>query len=129
LKSAVAISPSLRSAIASFVWVGVSLAFVHLYLDTDRPRFLDLHAFLAIAALATFALAATTWFGTSARLRWLSLAAAVLASVIALALVATRVAHETGVAVFLGGAVIVVLSINTRGTRGEGKSDIESEGP
>lgn len=98
MKTAMARRPILRRLLLSLAWLGVSLAFAHLSLDSTRPRSVDVHGWLAAAAAVALVLAAASCLGHGPRLRVVSGVAAMLTTLVALGLVAVGAAHETGMA-------------------------------
>jgi hypothetical protein len=92
-------------------WLVVAAAFAHLAVDSTRPRSIDLQGILTVAAAGAVLLAAITWFGRGQRLRTASAAAGLLTVAVALALIALRAAHETGLALVMGGGLIAFLSL------------------
>jgi len=108
--------PILRSLVVTLAWLGVSIAFVHLFLNATRPRSLAFLGLFAAAAVVALVLAWVSGFGPADRLRPVSGIAAGLTALVALGLIALGAAHETGLGLILGAAVIAVVSMMPAGT-------------
>ena len=106
--------PTFQRVAISAAWMTASLAYLHLAIDSTRPRSIDLHGWLAVAAVVSFLFGAATVTSHHERLRVVSGLAAALTVVVALALIAARAAHETGVALLVAALAIALLSIPTR---------------
>jgi hypothetical protein len=103
--------PSVRRLVVVIAWLAAALAFAHLSLDSTRPRSVDLHGWMAVAAAAAVVLAGAGWFVRRDGMRAVSAVAAVLTSGLALVLVVARAAHETGIALLIVSLFIAVVSL------------------
>ena len=90
--------------VQTLAWLAVAIALLHLILSSTRAPATDLRGWFAIGAFAALLLASLTW-AASDRTRSISAVAGVATSLLALALIAVRAAHETGVVMLLGGAL------------------------
>ena len=129
MKTAMARRPILRRRLLSLAWLGVSLAFAHLFLDSTGPRSVDVHGCLAAAAAVALLLAAASCFGHGPRLGVVSGVAAMLTTLVALGLVAVGAAHETGMTLVVGGAVIAVVSMMPLEPGHEAKARFDGDRP
>lgn len=103
--------PSVRRLVVVISWLATALAFAHLSFDSTRPRSVDLHGWLAVAAVGAVLLAGAACFVRRDGTRIVSAVAAVLTSAIALVLVIGRAAHETGIALLVASLLIAVVSL------------------
>lgn len=107
---------NVRRVSATLAWFAAAAALAHLSLDSTRPRSIDLHGFLAAAAVAAVILGAVSWLDRGIWLRAISGLAGALAVLGAVALIFARAAHETGIALIVAGGVIAVLAVTDPGT-------------
>lgn len=98
-----------RRLLLGGVWLGISLAFLRLFLGSTRPHSVDLHPLLAVAALGSLvaAVAAGTWPRT-ARIHGLA-GLTVMAAAAVLLLAGT--AHETGLVLGGLGALAALVAL------------------
>ncbi len=97
-----------RRLVLAGAWLGIALALLHLFLDSTRPRSVDLHPLLGMATLGALVMAAAAL----AWPRWLrvqALAGAALVPVAA-ALLLVGAAHQTGVVLGLLGAFVAIVA-------------------
>jgi hypothetical protein len=112
-------TPDARPArlITAAAWIVVAVSFAHVALDSTRPRSVDIHGLLAVAAVAAVILASTAVLGRGAWPSVVSVVGGVVTMFVAIGLILGRAAHETGLVLLACGAVIVVASIAGAGLR------------
>lgn len=85
------------------VWLVIAAAFGHLYLDVDASS--RVQALLAVVAIASVFLSVLVGAVDSRTTTTVSGLAAVATSLLAVGLWRLHLAHETGVLLFIGGAI------------------------
>lgn len=103
--------PGFRRLAVRAAWFAVALAFAHVALDSVRAGSVDIRGLLVMAAVVAVALVAATSLWSGPRLRLVSGAAGLLTMLAAIGLIFVRAAHETGLALIVGGAAIAFASI------------------
>lgn len=103
--------------ITTAAWVVAAVSFAHLALDSTRPKSVDIHGLLAVAAVAAVMLASTAVLGRGAWPPLLSGVGGVVTVLVAIGLILGGAAHETGLALLACGAVIGIASIAGAGLR------------
>ena len=113
----------------ALAWLMAAAGFLHLFANATRPSGLDLRGGIALAGALSLALAGLTVAGRGRWIRLASNASALGLFVFASLLVATRLAHETGIALLAGFALVLAFGVVASGADGDDSGPSAGERP